>query len=361
MALTVAELADALGGKLWGAGDLPLRGAAEPGDATPEQIALATSVKYAQALKPGGIALLAEGTDPEAYGLKAAIIVARPRLAMAGLTRSFDPAPAFPKGIHASAVISASAQIGEGASIGPFVVIHDGVRIGANARIASHVSIGAETVIGDDALIHAGVRIAHQVTIGDRVIIHPNASIGADGFSFVTPEKSGVEEIRQTLGVRGDVTAQHWTRIYSLGGVQIGDDVEIGALSGIDRGTIRATMIGNGTKIDNHVQIGHNTIIGEDCMLCGQAGVAGSTRIGNRVVLGGKVGVSDNIFIGDDVIAGGGTDIYTNVPAGRVILGSPAVKMETHVEIQKGVRRLPRLYAQVAQLQETVKKMLDKG
>lgn len=361
MTLTVAELANALGGQLWGDGNLPLRGAAEPGDAGPDHIALATSDKYARMLKPGGIAMIAEGMEPESYGLKAAIIVARPRLAMAGLTRSFDPAPVFAPGIHPSAVISETARIGEGAAIGPFVVISDGVQIGGNARIASHVSIGAGTIIGDNALIHSGARIAHQVKIGDRVIIHPNASIGADGFSFVTPEKSGVEEIRQSLGARGEVKAQHWTRIHSLGGVLIGDDVEIGALAAIDRGTIRATTIGNGTKIDNQVQIGHNTTVGEDCMLCGQAGVAGSTRIGNRVVLAGKVGVSDNIFIGDDVIAGGGTDIYTNVPAGRVILGSPAVKMETHVEIQKGVRRLPRLYAQVAQLQETVKKMLDKG
>lgn len=361
MAVSVAELAKALGGQLWGAGDLLLRGAAEPADAASDQIALAASPKYAKALKPGAVALIAEGMDPAALGLKAAIIVSRPRLAMAGLTQHFDPAPPWVQGVHPTAVIAKGAQIGAGASIGPFVVIADDVRIGANARIASHVSIGAETVIGDDAIIHAGARIAHQVRIGDRVIIHPNASIGADGFSFVTPETSGVEEIRQTLGLRGEVKAQHWTRIHSLGGVEIGDDVEIGALSGIDRGTIRATRIGSGTKIDNHVQIGHNTVIGQDCMLAGQSGVAGSTRVGDRVVLGGKVGVSDNIFIGDDVIAGGGTQIYTNVPAGRVILGSPAVKMETHVEIQKGVRRLPRLYAQVAQLQETVKKMLDKG
>ncbi len=361
MTFTVAELAEALGGTVWGQGDLLISGAAEPADAEADQIALAANPKYAAALKPGAIAMLAEGMDPAAYGLAAAVIVVRPRLAMAGLTRRLDPAPALPAGIHPSAIISDTAEIGEGAAIGPFVVIGDGVRIGPNAAIASHVSIGARTQIGADALIHAGVRIAHDVEIGARVIIHPNASIGSDGFSFVTPEVSGVEEIRHSLGARGEVRAQHWTRIHSLGGVRIGDDVEIGTLAAIDRGTVRATAIGNGTKIDNQVQIGHNCIIGDDCMLCGQVGVAGSTLIGNRVVLGGKVGVSDNIFVGDDVIAGGGTDIYTNVPAGRVILGSPAVKMESHVEIQKGIRRLPRLYAQVAQLQETGKKMLDKG
>lgn len=366
MKMTVAELAQSLGARLWGEGGLTISGAAEPADAGPDgagghRIAIATAPQYAERLQPGAVALIAEGMEPEPLGLRAAVIVGRPRLALAGLTRRFDPAPVAAPGIHPSAVIDPTAEIGADAAIGPFVVIGAGVRIGRGARIASHVSIGARSVIGADVLIHPGARIAHDVRIGDRFIMHPNASIGADGFSFVTPEESGVEEIRRNLGIRGEVKPQHWTRIHSLGAAEIGDDVEVGAGSCIDRGTIRATRIGDGTKIDNHVQIGHNVTIGTDCMLCGQVGVAGSTRIGNRVVLGGKVGVSDNIFIGDDVIAGGGTDIYTNVPAGRVILGSPAVKMESHVEIQKGIRRLPRLYAQVAQLQETVKKMLDKG
>ncbi|MDF3606595.1 UDP-3-O-(3-hydroxymyristoyl)glucosamine N-acyltransferase [Paracoccus sp. DMF-8] len=361
MTFTVAELAKALGGTLWGDGSLVVAGAAEPDEAGADHIAIATAAKYAEKLRPGGIALLAEGMNPETHGLLAAILLKRPRLALAGLTRRLDPAPEPAPGIHPMTVIDDSAVIGEGAAIGPFVTIGARVRIGARARIASHVSIGDRSVIGDDALIHAGARIAHDVIIGDRFILHPNASIRRTGFPLSRPNLRGSRKSAQSLGLRGDIKAQHWTRIHSLGGVEIGDDVEVGALAGIDRGTIRATRIGRGTKIDNQVQIGHNVILGEDCMLCGQAGVAGSTRIGNRVVLGGKVGVSDNIFVGDDVIAGGGTEIYTNVPAGRVILGSPAVKMETHVEIQKGIRRLPRLYAQVAQLQETVKKMLDKG
>ncbi len=360
MTLTIADLARALDARLWGDGSLIVTGAAEAGQAGPGQIALASSAAYTEKLVPGGMALLADGADPEALGLKAAILVARPRLAMAGLTRAFDPGPGIAPGIHPSAVIDASAELGEGAAIGPLVVIGARVRIGPGARIAAHVSIGPDTVIGREALIHPGVRIAHGVSIGDRVILNPGVSIGGDGFSFVTPEKSGVEEIRETLGERAGIREQHWTRIHSLGGVEIGDDVEVGANTTIDRGTIRATRIGRGTKIDNLVQIGHNVTVGEDCLLCGLVGIAGSSRIGNRVVLAGQVGVSDNIFVGDDVIAGGATKIFTNAPAGRVLLGSPAVKMETQVEAQKNIRRLPRLYAQVAELRETVRNLLEK-
>lgn len=361
MTLTIAELAKALDAPFWGDGTAVVAGAAEAGQAGPDQIALATTPAYVEKLAPGGLALLAEGTDPDALGLRAAILVARPRLAMAGLTRSFDPGPQIAPGIHPSAIVDPSAEIGDDAAIGPFVVIGARVRIGAGARIAPHVSIGADSRIGRDALIHAGVRIAHRVSIGDRVILQPGVVLGGDGFSFVTPEKSGVEEIRETLGERQQIRQQHWTRIHSLGGLNIGDDVEVGANSTIDRGTVRATSIGRGTKIDNLVQIGHNVVVGEDCLLCGLVGIAGSARIGNRVVLGGQVGVSDNIFVGDDVIAGGATKIFTNAPAGRVLLGSPAVKMDAHVEAQKNIRRLPRLYAQVAELRENVKKLLDKS
>lgn len=361
MAVTIKELAHALQARAWGDLSRKVTGAAEPAAAGPDQIALAMAPKYAELLRPGALAILAEGMDPDAYGLAAAIFAPRPRLVMAGLTRAFDPGPDIVPGIHPSAIIDPSAQIGEGAAIGPFVVVGAGAIIGSRARIASHASIGRGCRIGADALIHAGARIAHGVMAGVRLIVQPGAVIGSDGFSFVTPEESGVEEIRRTLGERDQIRQQHWTRIHSLGGVEIGDDVEIGANATIDRGTIRATRIGSGSKLDNLVHIGHNVVVGRDCLICGQVGIAGSSRIGDRVVLAGQCGVSDNIEIGDDVIAGGATKIFSRVPAGRVILGNPAVKMETQVDIQKAMRRLPRLAAQIARLQEDVTKMQDKG
>ena len=319
--------------------------------------------KYAGGLAEGRAvaALLWAGADWQALGLKAAIFAPRGRLAMAGLSVLFDAGPEIAAGVHPLTVVDDSAQIGAGAAIGPFVTIGRGVRIGARARIASHVSIAEGAVIGDDAMILQGVRIGARVVIGDRFIAQPGAVIGADGFSFVTPEKSGVEEIRETLGERSEIRAQSWTRIHSLGAVTVGDDVEVGANACIDRGTIRDTAIGSGSKLDNLVHIGHNVQIGRDCLLCGQVGIAGSARIGDRVVLAGQCGVNDNIFVGDDVIAGGGTKIFTNAPAGRVLLGYPAVRMETHIEMQKALRRLPRLAVRVGELEKAVTERLPEG
>ena len=356
MGHTIRDIARALGAEAEGDLELTVAGAAEPAAAGPDQLALAMDPRFGEGIGKGQAqaAVVWPGADWRGMGLRAAIFAPRGRLAMAGLTRLMDPGPDIAAGIHPLAVVDPFAQLGEAAAVGPFVVIGAGAVIGPRARIASHVSIGVGARIGADALILQGARIGARVTIGDRFICQPGAVIGADGFSFVTPEKSGVEEIRETLGSRAEIRDQSWTRIHSLGAVTIGDDVEIGANVCIDRGTIRDTQIGSGTKLDNLVHIGHNVQIGRDCLLCGQVGIAGSARIGDRVVMGGQCGVNDNIFVGDDVICGGATKIFTNAPAGRVLLGYPAVKMETHVEIQKALRRLPRLAARVAALEKGV-------
>lgn len=356
MAYSVKDIATALGAKAFGAVELLIDAAAEPATAGPRDLALAMDPKYADGLAQGAAraAIVWPDADWQALGLEAAIVVPRPRYAMSGLTALMDPGPEIEAGVHASAVVHPDAEIGEGAAIGPFVVIGRGAKIGANARVASHVSIAEGARIGADALLCQGVRIGARVVIGDRFIAQPGAVVGSDGFSFVTPEKSGVESVRETLGDQGEAKAQSWTRIHSLGSVHIGNDVELGANVAIDRGTIRDTTIGNGTKLDNLVHVGHNVQIGNDCLICGQVGIAGSARIGDRVVMAGQCGVNDNIFVGDDVIAGGATKIFTNAPKGRVLLGYPAMKMEAHVEAYKGLRRLPRLFRDVDALKKAV-------
>ena len=354
----ISQIAEALGADVFGDGSVEVTGAAEPADAGPNDLALAMDPKYGDGLAQGTAraAVLWDGADWQSLGLEAAIVVRRARYAMSGLTALFDPGPEIAPGTHVTAVIGEGAAIGAGAAIAPFAVIGRGVRIGANARIGPHVSIAEGARIGATALIHAGVRIGRNVQIGDGFIAQPGAVIGADGFSFVTPEKSRAEAARETLGDASAAAAQSWTRIHSLGAVILGDDIEIGANSCIDAGTIKPTRVGDGTKIDNHVHIAHNCEIGRDCLFAGQVGIAGSVKIGDNVILGGQVGVVDNIFIGDGVVAGGGTVILSNAPAGRVLLGYPAMKMDTHVETYKALRRLPRLAATVAALQKAVPK-----
>lgn len=348
MTYAIRDIAAHLGAQAYGAVDLTIDRAAEPASAGPRDLALAMQPSYGAALALGQAraAIVWDGADWQGLGLQAAIIAPRARLAMARLTQLLDPAPQG-QGISPQAHIDPSARIGAGVSIGAFCVIGADVVIGAGTLIADQVSIASGVRIGADCQINAGVRLQRRVTLGARVIVQPNVVIGGDGFSFVTQTPAHVEIARETLGA-GSFTPPadaRWHRIHSLGGVVIGDDVEIGAGSTVDAGTIRATQIGRGTKIDNLVQVGHNVVVGEDCLLCAQAGVAGSSVIGNRVVVGGKAGIADNLKIGDDVVLGGGAVVLSHVAAGRVMMGYPATRMQTHIDSYKALRRLPRILA----------------
>ncbi|MEM1302670.1 MAG: UDP-3-O-(3-hydroxymyristoyl)glucosamine N-acyltransferase [Pseudomonadota bacterium] len=356
MTYTLAQIAEAIGQTAVGDAGLTIASVAEPATAKPEQLALASNPKYAEALAQGQAraALLWSGADWQALGLDGAILVNRPRYAMATVTRLYDSHWRAGQGVHPNAWIDPGADVASDAVIGAFCTIGAGAVIGPGAVIGAHVSIGQGVSIGNDATIRDGVRLMPGTRIGDRFVAQPGAVIGGDGFSFVTPEVSAAETVRDTLGDQGDTAAQPWERIHSLGGVTIGDDVEIGANTCIDAGTIRATSIGSGTKIDNLVQIGHNVELGQDCLICGMAGIAGSVRVGNNVILGGRTCVTDNIFVGDRVVAGFASVILSNVPAGRVMMGYPAVQMKQHVEGYKLQRRLPNLARDVAALKKAV-------
>lgn len=361
MSYSVQEIAVALGAQAFGATDILVSKVAEPAMAAPSDIALAMDPKYAASLADGKarVAMLWPGADWQGLGLEAAIIAPRPRFAMSGLTAMMDLGQGFETGIHPSALIDPTAELGENISIGPLSIIGPRAKIGAGSVIGPQCFVGADVTLGQDAFLRESVSIGARVTIGDRFIAQPGARVGGDGFSFVTPEESAVERARDSLGDQGELSAQSWARIHSLGSVTIGSDVELGANSCIDRGTIRDTVIGNGVKVDNLAQIGHNVSVGNDTMICAQVGIAGSSQIGNNVVLGGQTGVSDNVFIGDHVITGGATKVLANVPAGRVMLGYPAMKMDSHLEVYKGLRRLPRLFRDVATLQKSVSKLLS--
>jgi len=357
MTYTIAEIAKAIGADVLGDGAIRVSNVCDPVNAGPDDIALAMDPKYAELLSQGRAraAILWPGADYKSYGLAAALVAPRPRYAMATLSALVDKGQRFSEGVHPSAVVDPTAQLGVGVSIGPLSVIAPHAVIGAGSVIGPQCYIGFGTRIGANAYLREGVKIGADVVIGDRFVAQPGATVGADGFSFVTKEVSAVEVARDSLG-KDDISArgQSWARIHSLAGVIIGDNVELGAHCCVDRGSVKPTQIGNGVKTDNLSQIGHNVVIGNDCLICAQVGIAGSAVIGNNVVLGGQTGVSDNITIGDNVITGGATKVLSNVPSGRIMLGYPAMKMDSHIETYKALRRLPRLMQTVAEMKKVV-------
>lgn len=355
---TIKQVAEAIGAEFDGDPDCVVTGVAEPADAGPEALALAMEPKYADDLKASSAraAVVWPDADWRAMGLVAVIFAPRSRYVLSGVNDFFEKPPEIPSGIHPTAIVDPTAVIGQNAAVGPFVTIGARAVIGENARIASHCAIAEDARIGRDMLLYSGVRIGARVEIGDGFICQAGAVIGSDGFSYVTPKPGAIEEAKSSGRISELGRSQGFVRINSLGSVVLGDRVEVGANCTIDRGTIANTEVGDGTKLDNQVQVGHNVKVGQNCLLCGQVGIAGSTVVGDRVVLGGQVGVADHLTIGSDVVVAGKSGISSNVPSGRVMMGNPAMRMDLNVEAYKALRRLPRLVAKVAELEKIVSK-----
>lgn len=350
-AMKLRDIATALNARLVGDGSIEIERPVHPSDAASRRdLALAMEPKALEMLKdsPARAAIVrADGKIPENV-LDGYIVVGRARYAMAQLLELFPRPPHVEQGIHATAVVSRDAELAGDVRVGPFCYVGPGARIGAGSTLLAHVTIGASAVIGVRCLFHPGVRIGERVVIGNRVIIHHNASIGADGFSYVTPEPGSVETAKEASAIAA--TNDELMRINSIGTVILEDDVEVGACSAIDRGTVSATRVGRNTKIDDLVMVGHNCVIGENCMLCGQVGIAGSSRIGDRVVLGGKVGVADHIEIGSDSVIVAGTLVGRHVAPRSVLMGYPAMPRNKAQKYLWHLFRLPRLFEEVEEL-----------
>lgn len=229
-----------------------------------------------------------------------AVICSHPYLMYALLAQWFDQHRLrnLPSGIHSTAVVAPSASIAQGVSIGPHCVIEDHVQIGANSRIGPGTIVGANSRIGADCLLHARVTLYHDIRVGDRCILHSGSVIGADGFGLAPAPQ-------QERGA--------WAKIAQIGGVVIGDDVEIGANTTIDRGALENTVIGNGVKLDNQIMVAHNVHIGEHTAIAACVGIAGSTTIGRRCTIAGAAMLSGHIHLADDVHVSGGTAITSNI------------------------------------------------
>jgi len=301
----VAEVALAAGGFTKGS-ELTLTGMASLRAAGPTDVSFIDHRRYAPALKntlAGAVILKAEMLDvlPESA---IAIIVGAPAESWVQVGRLFHPQDCVQPGIHPSAVVGKGAGIHPTAEIEAFACIEDGAQIGAGCRIGSFVKIGKGVVIGNNSRIETHASISYAI-IGERVCIHPGARIGQDGFGFCRTDK-------------GYLTAPQ------LGRVIIEDDVEIGANSTIDRGSIQDTVIGAGSRIDNLVQIGHNVRMGRCCVIVAQVGISGSTILGDFVQVGGQAAMAGHLHIGDGAQIGAQAGVISDAQAGAILLGSPA-------------------------------------
>lgn len=338
MSLTLDQIAQLVQGRLMGSGDLIIRGAATLAAARPGEITLCDSSKLAPQLARCQAAAVIVPHGLALPGIPA-IAVDDVHAAFAKIVCHFRPQrPPRDVGIHPQAVVSPSAKIAEGTQVHALAVIGDDVEIGPGTIVHSGVQIMDGCRIGSGVTLFPRVVLYENTQLGDRVIIHAGAVLGAYGFGYSL------------------VDGQHKLSAQ-LGYVEVHDDVEVGACSTIDRGTYGPTIIGAGTKLDNHVMIAHNVRIGRHNLICSQAGVAGSSVTGDYVVIAGQVGVRDHVHVGDKAVLGGQCGVMDDVPAGKRVLGSPAIDEKEQRHIFAAAFKLPEMRKELKRLQRDVQRL----
>ncbi len=334
-AVTLNEIADWVAGRVVGDESLLIHDALPLQDASPNCITLVDNAKFADKLASSP-ALAAVVPNDFPVGSKPLLMVDKPHAAFEEIVNKLRPqAISYFHGVHPAAHIDPTARIGAGTTIQPGVCIAENAVIGKRCTIYSGVNIMADCQVGDDCTLYPNVTLYPATQIADRVLIHAGATLGAFGFGY-----------RMVQG-RHQRTAQ-------LGWVQVDSDVEIGAGTTIDRGTFGATRIGEGTKIDNQVQIGHNCHIGKHNLLCSQVGIAGSCTTGDYVVMAGQVGMKDHINIADKVIIGAQAGVMQDIEPGQIMLGSPAMPHKQTMQQIAALTRLPEMRRQLRDLQQQV-------
>lgn len=329
--MELKAIADRLGCTLDGDGGVEISGVNTLDHAGRAELTFLSNRKYTPLVKTtkAGAIILASDFGPVSIP---SLRCRDPYLTFAQALELFYVAPRPAPGVHPTAVLSASAKIGPNASIGPYVVIGDNVEIGSNAVLHSHVVIYCGARIGDDFYAHSHVVVREFCRIGNRVILQNGVVIGADGFGFA----------KQADG-------SHYKMVQS-GIAVIEDDVEVQAQSTVDRATVGETRVKRGTKLDNMVQVGHASVVGENSILCAQVGVGGSSHLGKNVLLAGQVGVAGHLTIGDNTIATAQSGIPNDVPANTIVSGSPAIENKLWLRCAAVFNRLPELSRTVREL-----------
>ena len=322
--MKLGELATRLGAELHGDPELEVTGVKGIEEAGPSEITFVANPRYAGlARKTQAAAVLVEPGFAEISA--ATLRIKNPYLAFSRALGLFYQPPAYPPGIHPTAVIDPTAEIGEGAHIGAYVVVDRDVRVGPHATLLSHVVLYPGVRAGSHLFAHAHAVVREGCSLGDHVTLENGAVIGADGFGFAKNE------------------AGHWEKIPQSGPVRLGNRVDVQANACIDRATVGATEIGDGSKVDNLVQVGHGSRVGENTLLCAQVGLAGSSVIGNNAILAGQAGVAGHCSLGDGVILTAQSAVSHDVPAGKMISGSPGFDNRVWLRAVAIFQRLPEL------------------
>lgn len=327
---TLRQLAERLGAELRGNPELLISGLATLQDAQPEQLSFLANAQYKKYLadtKAGAVIL--HPTEVEGFSGNC-LVIANPYLAYAQLSHLFDRKPLPKAGIHPSALVAEDAFVDPTASVGAYAVIESGVSIGAGVVIGAHCFIGARSQIGENGWLAPRVTLYHDVRVGKRVVIQSGAVIGGEGFGFANHQGQ-------------------WKKIAQLGGVSIGDDVEIGANTTIDRGALADTIIGNGVKLDNQIMIAHNVQIGEHTAMAACVGISGSTKIGRHCTIAGGVGMVGHIEVCDNVFVTGMTMVTRSITEPGAY--SSGTAMQPAAEWRKSAARIRHLDDMARRLQ----------
>lgn len=338
---TSAWVAALVGGRLAGPPDVVVTGVGSLDEAGPTEASFLGHPRYRDRVLPSraGVVLVPEGySEPPPAG-RAWVVCADPSQAFSALVKAFAPPPvAYPPGVHPSAVVAPSARVPPSVHVGACAVIEADAVIGERTVIGAGCYIGHEARIGEDCLLYPHVAVRERCLLGRRVILHPGVVIGADGFGYAS-------------GPQGH------TKIPQVGIVQIDDDVEIGALSAVDRARFGRTWIQRGTKIDNLVQVAHNVVIGQHCIVVGQAGIAGSTRLGHGVVVAGQAGIAGHLQLGDGSVVMGQSGVSKDVPPKAAVMGSPAVDRREFARGQMNLKRVERLARRIEDLSRELREL----
>ncbi|MDH3345821.1 MAG: UDP-3-O-(3-hydroxymyristoyl)glucosamine N-acyltransferase [Kiritimatiellaceae bacterium] len=342
--MKLQELVEKIGGVLDGDGSVEICGVNGISEASSKEISFIANPKYAPAAAVTGAGAVIVAEDWSAECSAPVIRTQDPDAAFAQAAMMFYvPVPAPAVGVHPTAVVADDVKLGSGVSIGPQCVIESGSIIGANTVISAQCYIGHRVLVGEDTRIYPQVSVREASIIGDRSIIHSGTVVGSDGFGYSVDEK----------GVR--------TKIDQIGIVQIGDDVEIGANVTIDRARFGKTLIGNGTKIDNLVQIAHNVTIGENSVVISQVGLAGSCSLGDRVIIAGQSGVAGHVKIGSDSVIAGKTGVTKDVEPGSYMMGMPAMPATKFKRVALAPVLIPKMRKRITELEAKVKKLEGQG